>query len=683
MQDYIDFPIITETWKSCINQVLDVSNLKIVLSELNQGIIKINEIQTNSPSPFCSNLIWQQTDTLMYESDKPDGLKISKLSSDIFESVIFSANLRPKIPKRIIIEFEQKIQRLYPGYSPKIAAEVLNWIKERVFIEELEFKELLKRIEIDHGLKEELLLSEISSKIEWLFLNNSKRKIIIALERKSEILNALLKETEDLPRLICEWLRYYGPVSKGFILKIWGINSRLFKVVINSLQQDQTIIWDYITLNSKSAEICDLINLEHLLRVLRRNSQSNFKVLDNVYLPLFLAQFSTGLTKREDNLEFLQNSLEELFGFSCSPELWEQEIFPARIKNYQPNMLDTLLQNSELIWFGCGKNKLSFCFESERELFINSINKKSDEIRKIFCDKNGKYSFTDLLNYSELHSRDLTKLLWDNVWENNINNDSYEVVRTGIYTGFKSVELTGSKTSTNSLARVQNFNKWKKTKPFAGNWYLIKNDIDDDELLEEERRRNRVRQLLARYGILFRAILEKEIPLLSWSDLFKSLRIMELSGELISGYFFKELKGPQFVSKEAYNLLLKGLNDNEVYWTSAVDPVSLCGVDIKGLKSILPKRISSTHMVFHGKNLVLVSRKKGKLIEINVKPDNKNLPLYLNLFKEQLEKKVNPLRFVKVESINGVSCSKSCYKNVFISNGFLKDAGDLILYRKF
>ena len=79
---------------------------------------------------------------------------------------------------------------------------------------------------------------------------------------------------------------------------------------------------------------------------------------------------------------------------------------------------------------------------------------------------------------------------------------------------------------------------------------MEKDSIDDAELVKD-----RVRQLFRRYGILFRELLANELPLLQWAKIFKALRLMELSGEILSGYFFEGIPGVQFISHEAFRFL--------------------------------------------------------------------------------------------------------------------------------
>ncbi len=68
----------------------------------------------------------------------------------------------------------------------------------------------------------------------------------------------------------------------------------------------------------------------------------------------------------------------------------------------------------------------------------------------------------------------------------------------------------------------------------AGNWYLVRGGRRRARRHGgEELRRDRVRALLRRYGVLFRELLERELPPLRWGELFRTLRLMELSGRFL------------------------------------------------------------------------------------------------------------------------------------------------------
>ena len=158
---------------------------------------------------------------------------------------------------------------------------------------------------------------------------------------------------------------------------------------------------------------------------------------------------------------------------------------------------------------------------------------------------------------------------------------------------------------------------------------------------------------------------------------------MELSGEILSGHFFKGIQGLQFISHEAFRFLQESLPEDKVYWMNAADPASLCGIKIEGLEYDLPSRLLTNHLVFHGKELVLVSKRSCKHLDIHVSFDYPHLIRYFSFFKVLLNREFNPRRSIMIETINDEEAKESPYAGKFLEFGFSKDYKGLELWRHY
>ncbi len=96
------------------------------------------------------------------------------------------------------------------------------------------------------------------------------------------------------------------------------------------------------------------------------------------------------------------------------------------------------------------------------------------------------------------------------------------------------------------------------------------------------------RQLLRRYGVVFRDLLARESLLQSWRDLLVQYRRMELQGEIRGGRFVSGFTGEQFALPEAVESLRAMRKRNESSMAShdikvsASDPLNLAGVILPG-----------------------------------------------------------------------------------------------------
>ena len=168
-----------------------------------------------------------------------------------------------------------------------------------------------------------------------------------------------------------------------------------------------------------------------------------------------------------------------------------------------------------------------------------------------------------------------------------------------------------------------------------------------------------------------------------WSKIFPVLRLMELSGEIVSGLFFKGVPGLQFCTPGALGILTGGLPGDAVYWMNAADPASPCGIGLDELRPMFPHRLVTTHIVFHGQKVVLVSKKNGKELIFHVGADHPRIPDYLEFFKVLVGREFQPLKYISVESVNGEPVSESKYRHIMKEFGFQKDYKSMVLMKKY
>lgn len=96
------------------------------------------------------------------------------------------------------------------------------------------------------------------------------------------------------------------------------------------------------------------------------------------------------------------------------------------------------------------------------------------------------------------------------------------------------------------------------------------------------------RQLLRRYGVVFRDLLARESLVRSWRDLLVQYRRMEMVGEVRGGRFVNGFTGEQFALPEAVEALRTIRKKSPTEGTeheiklSATDPLNLAGVILPG-----------------------------------------------------------------------------------------------------
>jgi ATP-dependent Lhr-like helicase len=261
-------------------------------------------------------------------------------------------------------------------------------------------------------------------------------------------------------------------------------------------------------------------------------------------------------------------------------------------------MMDTMMLESALHWIGDGQQRVLFCHSSELDLpGQRAMKKDMAGMGILFPGGTGRANFSALLAATGEDPARLASRLWEGVWKGEISNDTFMALRRGIENEFKlpggsGVAGTMPESSRRRGARAglrTGFTRWKAALPYAGNWFTLHHAAPSADLLEEEElKKERVRVLLDRYGIVFRELLQKELPPFRWSGLFRTMRLMELSGEIMAGCFFEGLTGPQFITSRTFRMLGLGLSADACYFMNALDPASLCGIPLHSLRGALP-----------------------------------------------------------------------------------------------
>jgi ATP-dependent Lhr-like helicase len=736
VRQYDDFPILLEAWRTCLQDEFDLERLRSLLAELEAGAITWSEVHSDRASPMSRQMGWSQINKYMYMDDTPDDAQPSLLSGDLLHEIVHNPALRPSVSQAIAAQFEQKNLRLMAGYLPTESDDLVEWVKERLLIPDSEWRTLLDLIAQEIEQHRDRLIQTIAPAAARLLLPGAGEALIVAREMLPAVLAALPHADDtmaieplvpgaagagappanglttdeggdpeaselDLAWLLSEWLQFYGPRSAEMIAGALGLETARVVACLDLLVDDRRLIFGPLIKKSADTCYCDARNFEMLLRLERRAAQPAVEPRPCEALAPFLARVQgliPGSADRRDPVERLADIGEQMSGYLLGAHLWEGEILPARMPAYDPAWLDSIMQTTDLRWLGRPNRQLTFCFEPDLDLLMPPGPSKQNQdetdrqqkpatgMDQLFGSA-GRFDFSTLLKLTGISPAQASRQLWEGVWQGIYSNDSFAAVRQGLATGFKPPQTdSGARAGGRSKRRAARgaFSRWRAALPQAGNWFKIGYpELADDPLNQQERQKERIRLLLNRYGILFRELLLRELPMLRWAALLRSLRLMDLSGEIHSGCFFQGVNGLQFIAPEMLPLLQHDTDPSPIYWLNAVDPASMCGLGLQELPYRLPRRIESNHLVYRGAELIATSRRSGRRIDFNIDPDDPAFSTSLGFLHHLLNRRFQPRRHLTVETINDQPATQSPYLPLF-ADAFdvVRDPESITLYSR-
>ncbi|MCW2988522.1 MAG: putative ATP-dependent helicase Lhr, partial [Solirubrobacterales bacterium] len=112
-RDFPRFPVILETYRECLQDVLDLPALGDLLRKLHARQIGLVEVETPTASPFASSLLFDYVATYRYEGDTPNAERRAAalaLDRDLLRELLGQEELRELIDPDALEEVEEQLQ---------------------------------------------------------------------------------------------------------------------------------------------------------------------------------------------------------------------------------------------------------------------------------------------------------------------------------------------------------------------------------------------------------------------------------------------------------------------------------------------------------------------------------------------------------------------------------------------
>jgi len=381
-----DFPVTAEAWRSCLVDTFDMEGFRDLLSAVSDGSIALSFFASKTPSPFSRDVVWRETNTLLYETDEQTGSaaggggggRSATLSDKVIQEALGDAALRPALKPELVEDFAKRLRREAPGWAPEDAASLCEWVKERIAIPIDEWETLLAS-----------MLAEARFDGSDPYIDARIKKI----QRSGAGIAAIVhKEWEtawqnEALTLLGPWLRYEGPVSISRIAEVFGAGAADAEDAASALAEVGEAILDVALEAAPSAFVCDRENLEMLLRLSRRKARPEIKERPASALFPFLALrqgldaasaiAASGAADRAASSDAASAAfLKKLSACAAAAKLWETELCPARCGSYAPEMLDREIREGGMIWYGAGKERIGLCMADDLDLVLSDTERK-------------------------------------------------------------------------------------------------------------------------------------------------------------------------------------------------------------------------------------------------------------------------------------------------------------------
>ncbi|MGH2940286.1 MAG: Lhr family helicase [Solirubrobacterales bacterium] len=592
-RDFPRFPVILETYRECLQDVLDLPALTEILEKLHARSLSLVEVETPTASPFASSLLFDYVATYMYEGDTPNAERRAAalaLDRDLLRELLGQEELRELIDPEALEEVEEQLQhRTEAGQAGD--RDALQQLLRN--IGDLTTEEAAERVSA--GYSAESMLEKLAAERRIAKVRIAGEERWIASEDAGLYRDSLgvppppglpetfLEEHPDAMRaLVRRYARTHGPFPTGQLMQRYGVDPG---PALRELENEGALVRGELLPGGTEREWCDSDVLRRVRRASLARLRKEVEAADRTELARFLPSWQNvdAFRKAGAGPDRLREALVPLQGVALTPKVWETDILPRRLGAYSQNWLDQLCTSGEVIWIGAGSlgrsdGRVALYFREDVRLAgpppaNGKLEIPQGEVHDAIRERlaAGPLFWLDLVADIAHPAEELHNALWDLAWAGEVTNDAFSPLRAPRLRAVPSSQRAGrrfARRRSTAGAAVQG--RWSLTAPiFAG------------APGPGARLRAQAELMMERYGIVTReTVLAEGVPG-GFSTLYSELGNLELLGTARRGYFVEGLGGAQFALPGAVERL-RSLPEakGEYLVLAATDPANPYGASL-------------------------------------------------------------------------------------------------------
>jgi ATP-dependent Lhr-like helicase len=684
-RDFPRFPVILETYRECLQDVLDLPALADLLRKLHARQLSLVEVETPTASPFASSLLFDYVATYMYEGDTPNAERRAAalaLDRDLLRELLGQEELRELIDPEALDEVEEQLQhRTEAGRAGD--RDALQQLLRN--LGDLTGEECDERVTEGYSAKSMLEKLVAERRVAKVRIAGEERYIAgedaglyrdaLGVPEPPGLPETFLEEHPDAMRtLVRRYARTHGPFPTAQLAGRYGVDPT---PALRELEREGALVRGELLPGGTEREWCDSEVLRRVRRASLARLRKEVEAADRTELARFLPSWQNvdAFRPAGAGLDRLREALVPLQGVALTPKVWERDVLPRRLGTYSQNWLDELCTSGELVWVGAGAlgrsdGRVALYFRDDVRLAgpppANAkLEPVSGEVHDAIRERleAGPSFWIDLLaDLGDVPAEELHNALWDLAWTGDVTNDAFAPLRAPRLRAVTASERPGrrfARRRSTTGAAVQG--RWSLTAPLFAN-----------APGPGARLRAQAELMMERYGIVTReTVLAEGIPG-GFSTLYGELGNLELLGTARRGYFVEGLGGAQFALPGAVERLRSLPEaDGSFLLLAATDPANPYGASLPWPKlegGRRPGRTPGAYLLLRdGEPLVFVERGGRGVLRLRSMEEGE---LQEAMSALAAEVSAGHLPKLAIEKLDGEPVIGSGHEEALISAGF-------------
>jgi ATP-dependent Lhr-like helicase len=546
VRQFSAFPIILETYRTCLQDIFDLPALRELLSAIERREVKIHEVDTRDASPFSRSLAYAYIANYMYEVDNPVAERRAQalsLDRNLLRQLLGEDELRSLFSDEVLTELESELQGLVPPFRAT-DADRLHDLLHRVGA--LDEPQILARCDADkkavEGWLESLLRARrvvkmrVGNRMSYVAVEDCAlyRDSLGAAPPAGLPASLLLPVADALTTLILRYGRTHAPFTAEEIARYLDLPVLAVEPILVALTRKGRLSEGQFRPGGQGQEYCETEVLRRLRRRMLARLRDEVAPVDGPTLSRFLIGWQgVGATVRSP--QRLLEICTQLEGLALPFSELEDAILPTRVPGTRPRELDDLTAMGHLVWVGAGaigqRDGRVALYRRENAAKLIRVNPLPEDAHLLeralhaHLSERGAAFFAELLirvgQVRGANSSEVAGALWALVWRGLVTNDTFVPLR----------ELREGRSG------------------MGGRWSLVGdlcgNDISPSKSRATDYALAKIHGMLERWGMICSEIAKAEDLEGGLGSIYEGLKMMEDLGKVRRGHFVDGL-GIQF-----------------------------------------------------------------------------------------------------------------------------------------
>jgi ATP-dependent Lhr-like helicase len=643
------FPIVLETYRTCLQDIFDVPGLKQLLSDIATRRLRVHVADTREASPFSRGIAFAFVQTHMYEMDQPAAERRAQaltLDRALLRELLGDEAERQLFDTAVLQSLQDELFGRVAPFAPTDADRAHDLLRRTCGLRDDELDAALTAGGLDPVARASLR-EELERGLRAARVRVGGRPLWVAMEDVALFRDAIgalpplvLPERLALPierplETLC--MRYAAarvPFAAEALAAHLELPVPLCRETLDRLARDGRLVRGPFHPDIAGETFCEA----ELLRRIRRRMLARFR---SEAAPVALQAWARflgewhGLDDRTRGAHRLDEAIGRLEGLALPWSEWERRILPARVPGYRPAMLDAALAEGRLAWVGSGAQgardgRVMFFRREHVDALLEPATDLPEgagplhERLLAFLGARGAAFGHELLvrvgHAVGATTAELGTALWDLVWAGLVTNDTVLPLRA--------LRDGPAGKATSARAAASRGRAVTSDPALAGRWSLVAGLVFEPPS-DTVRLVARIQRLVDRWGLVSRDVVEAEGLAGGFAAVHDGLKAMEEQNRIRRGHFVAGLHGVQYALPAIVDRLRTvrgdgpvaedGVAPSRVRLIAAVDPASPWGLmaawpDIVSTAP-KPKRQAGASVVLRdGEPLFWVAPKGDRLV---------------------------------------------------------------------